>query len=279
MATNVEAVEASSSIPHTENCPNCGAVPAGSYCQQCGQKKTERHEFALKHFFSHLIHELTHLDSNKILRTFFTLLFRPGLLTSEYLAGKKGKYINPVRIYLTFSAIYFLFAWSTLGDVRGGGAARTARFPGTIAIAKKKGVEPLALAQKIYQKAEKFSAVLRFTSVLISGLFLALLYLGLKKYYVEHLFFSLHYYSFDFFFKSVFAFLFIAVAALGSKLPAVVLDLFYPLALVYLILALRKVYNQSWTKTALKAVVLFILETALFIAVNMAGFLISFTLV
>ncbi len=269
-------VDATQPIWQTEACPNCGAALRGEYCHSCGQKKIHRHDFALRHFFGHVVHEFTHLDSNKILGTFVTLIFRPGHLAAEYLAGRKGSYINPVRLYLTFSAIYFLFAWSALSDIRGG-VARTARSQATIAIAKKKGIEPLALAQKIYQKAEKYAAAFRFGSVLVSGLFLTLLFYRTGKYFVEHLVFSLYLYSFDFFFKSVFALLFIVVAAAGGQLPARVLDLFYPIMLIYLAIALRKVYQQSWPKTLAKSVVLFVLETLLFIGINMAGFIIAFS--
>jgi hypothetical protein len=56
-------------------------------------------------------------------------------------------------------------------------------------MAQKTGVEPQALAEKIQQKAEKYSAALRFVSVLVSGLFLTLLYFRMRRYYVEHLVF------------------------------------------------------------------------------------------
>ena len=260
-------------------CANCGTDLTGKFCHQCGQKQIHRHEFSLKHFVGHVVHEITHFDSNKVLKTFLTLLFRPGVLTSEYLAGKKGSYINPIRIYLTFSALYFLFAWGTLADLRGGSLQRIASNPNTVAMARARGMEPKALAEKATQKAEKYAAVLRFLSVLISGLFLSALYFSMKRYYVEHLIFSLHFYSFDFFTKSLFALLFILTAAAGFKLPVMALNLFYPVAFVYLLFALRQVYRQSWATTSAKAVVLFACETLLFIAVNIAGFVIAFALI
>jgi hypothetical protein len=204
-------------------------------------------------------------------------VFRPGLLTAEYLAGRKGSYINPIRIYLTFSALYFLFAWGALYDVRGGGAARMAGSPRAVAMARQRGIEPIALGEKIQQKAEKYAAGLRFGSVLISGLFLSVLFIGTRRYYVEHLIFSLHYYSFDFFCKTIFAVAFIVAGVLGLKLPSLVLDLFYPVAFIYLMFALHRVYRQSWAMTGMKAVVLFVCETLLFIAVNVAGFIIAFS--
>ena len=260
-------------------CANCGTDLAGTFCHQCGQKEIHRHEFSLRHFVGHVVHEITHFDSNKILKTIFTLLFRPGLLTSEYLAGKKGRYINPIRIYLTFSALYFLFAWGALADIRGGSVQRIASNPNTVAMARARGMEPKALAEKATQKAEKYAALLRFASVLVSGLFLSAFYLLMKRYYVEHLIFSLHFYSFDFFTKSLFALAFILTAAAGWKLPVMALNMFYPVALIYLVFALRQVYRQSWVMTTTKAVVLFVCESLLFIAVNIAGFVIAFAMI
>jgi hypothetical protein len=279
MDISLETPLQTESLPQPILCANCGAEMAGDYCHRCGQKKVDRHDFSVKHFFGHLIHEVTHLDGNKIIKTLVALLFRPGLLTAEYLAGRKGTYLNPIRIYLTFSALYFLFAWGTLANIRAGGVERTARSPATIAMARKKGMEPRALADKVYQKTEKYSAVVRFVSVLISGLFLSLLYLGTKRYYVEHLIFSLHYYSFDFFCKTIFALLFIVSRTLGHQFPVMVLNLFYPVAFVYLVLALRRVYRQGWPITVTKSLVLFVCETLLFIGVNIAGFVIAFSMV
>ena len=262
-----------------ENCPNCGTSLLGSHCHECGQKTIHHRDLSLRRFLGRVINDSTDLESNKILRTLSALVVRPGLLTIEYLAGRRGNYIGPVKLYLTFSALYFLFAWGVLSDVRGGSAERTARHPVTVSMAKQRGIDPAVLADKIYQKAEKYATALRFFSVLISGTFLAALYFRMRKYYVEHLVFSLYYYSFDFFFKSLFAILFLSTTALGLKLPTLLLNFFYPLTLVYLVLALRRVYQQKWPMTLLKAVVLFACETLLFVAVNIGGFVIAYQFV
>ena len=278
MATHLDAAEPGATSCEPELCPNCGSDLSGEYCNNCGQKKIHRQEFSVKHFTRQALNEVTDLESNKIFKTLVALLFRPGILAAEYLAGRKGKYVGPIRLYLTFSAIYFLFAWGALSDIRGGGSARAARSPATIAMARERGVAPQVLADRIYEKAEKYAGTLRFVSVLISGLFLSLLYYSMKRFYVEHLIFSLYYYSFDFFMKSFFALLFIVSAALGAKLPGTVLNFFYPVALIYLAFALRVVYKQTWPRTIIKAVVLFLCESLLFIAVNIAGFIIAFAL-
>lgn len=265
--------------PLIENCPNCSASLLGNHCHECGQKKIDPKEFSLGRFLRQAINDFTDLESNKVFRTFLATVGRPGSLAAEYLAGRRGSYLGPVKLYLTFSALYFLFAWSVLSEVRGGSAQRIAQHPATVSMARQRGLDALALADKIQGKAEKYASGLRFFSVLISGTFLAALYFRMKKYYVEHLVFSLYYYSFDFFCKSLFALLILATTAIGFKFPALLLNFFYPIALVYLILALRRVYQQKWALTVLKAVVLFACETLLFVAVNIGGFVIAYTFV
>lgn len=263
--------------PPIDTCPNCSTSLLGTHCHECGQKKIDANEYSLKRFIGRALNDFTDLESNKILRTLSAMIVRPGLLAVEYLAGRRGGYLAPVKLYLTFSALYFLFAWTVLSEVRGESSQRVAQHRITISKSKERGVDPKAFAEKITEKSEKYASALRIFSVLISGTFLAALYFRMGRYYVEHLVFSLYYYSFDFFSKSVFALLFLVTAAFGFKLPAMVLNFFYPIALVYLVFALRRVYRQSWTMTLLKAVVLFACETLLFIAVNIGGYVIAFS--
>lgn len=259
-----------------EACPNCATALIGVHCHSCGQKKINANEFALKRFLARVVGDITDLESSKTFKTLRAMFTKPGLLTREYLAGRRGNYIGPIKLYLTFSALYFLFAWGALAEIRGGATQRTARVPHLVNVARQRGVDPAVLADKVHQKAEKYATAFRFFSVLISGTFLAAFYFRMKKYYVEHLVFSLYYYSFDFFCKSAFALLFIVVAAAGWKLPEQVLNLFYPVAFAYLLFALKRVYQQRWLITTLKALPLFFFEWLLFVAVNMAGFLIGF---
>ncbi len=265
--------------PPIATCPNCSTSLLGGHCHECGQKKIDANEYSIKRFIGRAINDFTDLESNKVLQTLSAMIVRPGLLAVEYLAGRRGSYLGPLKLYLTFSALYFLFAWTVLSDVRGGSAERIARNPMTVRMAKQRGLDPKTLADKIKEKTEKYASVLRIFSVLVSGTFLAALYFRMRKYYVEHLVFSLYYYSFDFFCKSFFALLFLVCTAIGFKLPVMALNLFYPIALIYLVLALRRVYQQKWPITVVKAVVLFACETLLFVAVNIGGFFIAYTFV
>ena len=69
----------------------------------------DHHEYTLRHFFSHLLHEVSHLDS-KIFLTAKVMVTQPGLLVSDYLAGRRKRYVPPLRLFLiTFGVYLFLF--------------------------------------------------------------------------------------------------------------------------------------------------------------------------
>lgn len=89
-------------------CANCETVsPSGKFCAQCGQKLKINLTPKLKDAIHDGIHEFLHLDG-KIFNTLKSLFMHPGFLTVEYLRGRRVRYINPIRIYLTMSLLYFV---------------------------------------------------------------------------------------------------------------------------------------------------------------------------
>jgi hypothetical protein len=91
---------------HLEYCRNCGAVLGGQYCAACGQRSRVR-LISLWELTKEAVGNLTDLDS-RIWLTLRPLLFRPGLLTREYLAGRRTRYIPPFRLYLILSVAFFV---------------------------------------------------------------------------------------------------------------------------------------------------------------------------
>ena len=64
---------------------------------------------SLWHFTRVATEDLTHADS-RLWRTLTALLFKPGRLTREFLAGRRARYLPPVRLYLVLSVLFFLIA-------------------------------------------------------------------------------------------------------------------------------------------------------------------------
>jgi hypothetical protein len=96
-----------------KNCLNCGAYVEERYCTHCGQENIEIKE-SFRHLISHFFSDLTHYDS-KLFTTLKDLLFKPGYLTNEYLAGKRANYLHPIRMYVFVSFLYFLVTLSFNG--------------------------------------------------------------------------------------------------------------------------------------------------------------------
>jgi Protein of unknown function (DUF3667) len=86
-------------------CHNCGVVLEGPFCSGCGQKSAPLNP-TLHDLVHEFTHEMLHVDG-RIFRSVQKLLLEPGFLTREHFAGRKARWISPIRLYLVFSVIYF----------------------------------------------------------------------------------------------------------------------------------------------------------------------------
>ncbi|NNM24334.1 MAG: DUF3667 domain-containing protein [Flavobacteriaceae bacterium] len=89
-------------------CKNCGHPLDLSdvYCSYCGQLNTTK-SLSLKDFFGEFMSSIITYDS-RFRYTLKDLLFRPGVITRKYVDGKRLRYANPFRFFLSVSIIYFL---------------------------------------------------------------------------------------------------------------------------------------------------------------------------
>ncbi len=96
--TNVKCLE----------CLNCGKTLRGdeNYCSYCGQKNTSK-KLNFGTFINNLFSGFLSYDS-RFWTTFIPLLTRPGKVSKDYIAGKRARFVNPFRLYLNISIIFFL---------------------------------------------------------------------------------------------------------------------------------------------------------------------------
>jgi len=92
--------------PLPETCPNCSHPVAGPYCFHCGQKVAIETP-TLWEFIHEYLHHYVALDG-ALTRTLRLLVTKPGLLTTEFLAGRRNRYIKPLQLYITISFIFFI---------------------------------------------------------------------------------------------------------------------------------------------------------------------------
>src|SRR4051812_3906105 len=98
----------SSVVTGLSSCLNCGADLRGAFCAECGQKASAPNP-TFHDFFHELSHELLHLDG-RLFQSIALLFTRPGFLTREHCQGRRARYAAPMRLYLTFTLIYFVLA-------------------------------------------------------------------------------------------------------------------------------------------------------------------------
>jgi hypothetical protein len=264
----------------------------------------------------HFFEDLTHFDS-RFHKSLIPLLFKPGFLSKEYNEGKRTTYLNPVRMYVFVSLLYFLsillpsnYIFTSQDKTRIAGVNISDKAFNLTTKAENDSLKKLNTTNttiglmgfnlKIKTKnnelysakmiadsvvlikanyadsswIDRISAVqsfklshidsevlneqlghgfyknlpkMMFVLLPIFALLLKLIYIRRKVYFVDHAIFSIHFHCFVFInflaqnifdFISTFTFLIDAFLWIGL--------------LIYLFIALKKVYAQSYLKTFLK---------------------------
>jgi hypothetical protein len=248
-------------------CPNCGAPAPDAYCPACGQEQRDYHR-SVRAFVAELLDNLAGWDG-KIPTTLWLLVRHPGRLTAEFLAGRRVRYLRPLRLYLSASVVLFLTLAATADGRRAGGvninigdpelAAAPARTGAAGAASPGRGdswVDAWYRERKqrlaSMPKAERGRALGRsvqdklpntvFALVPVFALLLRAAYWRRGVYYAEHLVFALHVHAF--------AMLALTAVRLGPKWagPALLLVVLP----AYLFVALRRVYGGSRPRTLLR---------------------------
>src|SRR6266568_3912699 len=79
--------------------------PLSLYCAQCGQPAID-YRRSFRHVIADVLDSFLNWDS-KFFHTIGLLIAKPWRLTNEFLAGKRVRYLNPLRLYLLASILFF----------------------------------------------------------------------------------------------------------------------------------------------------------------------------
>ena len=226
-----------------EKCLNCGSTLKGAYCHHCGQKQ-ESKLIPLSAFIQRTFSEYFSLD-NQFLATVKKLLLKPGLLTVAWVEGKRQKYTPPVRLYIIISLVYFTV------------------------LALTESSSFFTIMNFDYETGAVYRKWLPRMMFLMMPLFAACLHLvhiKQKKYYVEHLIFSIHIYCIIFIISAIQSALRYSIGAQAdvtfANLPIWyrIIDMILGIGpFLYLGLSLKRVYQQQTWLVVLKTFALFIL--------------------
>jgi hypothetical protein len=264
-------------------CPNCGHElrAEDQFCSRCGQRNHDLH-LPLKHLFQEVFEDLFHFE-HRSLQTLRRLVFSPGTLTKEFLAGRRTRFVAPIRFYVFISVLFF-FVLSLPSPHEAGGPEQSETKlnisffqQDAIESSKLLGVQPsqadsiLTLHHKELtmwnryvvrqliklenEGRERFNHMLlkslSYMMFVLMPLFAAAVFLFYRKqaqHYISTLIFSVHYHTFIFFLFTVVTLL--SLIGLGGWLAMIGVVL----CPVYLFLALRRMYGGSRGRTILKTI-------------------------
>src|SRR4051812_28962620 len=88
------------------HCENCGAELVGEWCARCGQHAVD-YRRSLWRVLVDAADSFLNWDT-KFLSSVAMLLMKPWKLTNDFNAGKRARYVHPLRLYLLASIAFFL---------------------------------------------------------------------------------------------------------------------------------------------------------------------------
>ena len=281
-------------------CLNCEAILTGQYCWRCGQRARER-LITVHELLRGLVVDAFTVDS-RLWRTVVPLLFRPGYLTADYLAGRRVRYLPPFRMYIFLSLLFFLIVSVGTGGLNftlNGAESARGTLPSDVGICERPRVSQTGVAwldaqltpqvlqarcERIVGNPRAFGRALLDAMPMSLLLMLPLLALVIQvlhpfsgRFYAEHLLFVIHYHSFFFLIVSLAA----VIKTLGEQLaiPGGVLNwlgiatgVYLP---VYLYLSMRRVYARGRFATLLRMGVLFFAYFLSLLVITLGALLIT----
>jgi hypothetical protein len=226
----------------------------GRWCADCGQESLAQGLFA----------RTVRRQWRRIRHTLVALIVHPGLLTAEFRDGLRARSIAPWRLTLNAVAFFFLLSFAT--DFRIAHIAeqdRSGVLAGAIAdAAERMHVAPALLAERIDHRFNAVYTLLLGLSVGWYALLACALHWRRRRPFAVHAVFGLHYVAWIFAVTLVY-FLAARLLSIDTVISVAHPDLrnlgLFALVLAwsfgYVAIAFRRVYADSRTAAALKALV------------------------
>jgi hypothetical protein len=239
-------------------CLNCGAVVERKFCSECGQENLEIHDNFF-HMAGHFIADYFHYDS-KFFQSLKLLFTKPGFLTQQYLEGKRARYIHPLRLYFFITIIMVIVASQYYKeyqkDIEHGNMIITDEDKANATEQEMKEIEEnkkmvLSKMAKGYGNISQNLKYISFFLLPVYALAFKILYWRRKKFYVDHLVYTLYLQSFAYVVVTVLLLLPLYVSKSSQEWFNGVLIVIVG---IYMAISLRYLYRQSWGKTILKTV-------------------------
>jgi hypothetical protein len=285
----IEPVPLDTALAPPARCKNCNAVLLGRFCVNCSQA-ADVHMPSTVELLHEMLEGLTHSDS-RLWRTLKLLWFKPGMLTQEFVAGRRVAYLPPFRLYLILSIVFFLiasFVHPSVPPVQFDDASAPAAASSGSRVTGCQDINFIRFkndpkwdqrfqhacleavrdeGKNLWPLAIRTAPKAMFIFLPLIAFLHMLLYWRPRHRYAEHLLFFIHLHAFYFSLAIVMVCAILA-APLWPKLSGVSDTLETVLgwyAAIYTLFAMRRVFRRGWPGTLFKAVVLFFVYNIVFV--------------
>ncbi|HSJ26146.1 MAG TPA: DUF3667 domain-containing protein [Longimicrobiales bacterium] len=237
-------------------CPNCDTPLVGRYCHACGQKRIDEEERRFSHFVAEFIREVTLLDG-RAARSLTRLLFRPGTVDRDWIAGRRRQHMAPVTLFLLANLLYFFHPPLTDLNLSLPDQLRQQVYGGfaTSLVEARLGARGITFSEYagVYREhATSFAKLMVILHVPILAAVLLLLHVRRHVFYVDHVAVAMHFWTFLLLHAMATPLLFTLVAtATGIGTRAVFQVSVLVVMVLYLWQQVRVAYGQSgWLAAA-----------------------------
>ncbi len=268
--------------PRYKRCKNCNEILQGSYCHRCGQHATEINP-TIWSFIKQYCETNFQFDS-RLFQTAHRLFCNPGYLSLEFTKGHIRRYVSPINLYMF---IALLFGYLSTIDItepydREESIEITAiATPDTLRkseiLTEISKTDSLATNNKTKQRSDvdiereiifkelgnDIISKLPFAMIMampLFGLISMLLFRKRHKRYIAHLIYAIHLHCFVF---SIFILTYIESYCF-ERFPTIdssISSILILWALFYVTISAKRFYDEGWTKTIFKSILLYILYT------------------
>lgn len=87
-------------------CPTCGRAVSTPFCAECGERPRDPRDLTLRGLVQLVFHSFSSLDG-RVLRSFRSLLARPGALSVAYERGQRVATIGPFQLFFLVNVAFF----------------------------------------------------------------------------------------------------------------------------------------------------------------------------
>lgn len=248
-------------------CKNCDNEFSGNYCNSCGQSSKD-FDRPVSVLVVDAMANMWAFDT-RLWKSLKSILFKPGEMALDYIAGKRVRYMPPFRLYLFISFIFFLLLklsanadtnikLITIKDkAENAGNEQVVNVDEAIKVVSdqkkdevKESVNNNNLEDIISNKElylSRFFTYMSWALIVMMPVYSMLLWFLFRKHqkhYLAHFIFSLNQHAFLFFILSVLIIISLIFPHKQTMYEAWLL-LVFP---VYLFAGGRKLYNAKWRK-------------------------------